>query len=158
MGFEKSVIFNCGAEDYAVPVEQVISIEKVEQVTPIPHLPNYLKGLTRVRNELIPVIDFQQILYGRRSEGENIRMIVLNTNVVNYGLVVSDAKEILDIAPQQIVQMGLMNYARTKYFTAVANLDERIITCVDPQVLVQSLEGVPEILSYLEEMSQNQTV
>ena len=40
--FEKSVVFTCGKEEYAVPVGQVVSIEKVEQVTPIPHLPNYL--------------------------------------------------------------------------------------------------------------------
>ena len=36
MGFEKAVVFACGSEDYAVPVDQVVSIEKLERVTPIP--------------------------------------------------------------------------------------------------------------------------
>ena len=65
MKFEKAVVFFCGKEQYAVPVEQVVSIEKLERVTPIPHLPNYLLGFTRIRGELIPIIDFQTILYNR---------------------------------------------------------------------------------------------
>ena len=94
--FEKSVVFTCGKEEYAVPVGQVVSIEKVEQITPIPHLPNYLLGYTRIRGELVPVIDFQVILYGQRTEGEQSRIVVMNTDVINFGLVVADAKEILD--------------------------------------------------------------
>ncbi|RKJ28253.1 chemotaxis protein CheW, partial [Butyricicoccus sp. 1XD8-22] len=44
MSFEKSVVFRCKTEEYAVSVEQVVSIEKLESITPVPHLPNYLLG------------------------------------------------------------------------------------------------------------------
>lgn len=154
--FEKSVIFACGSEEYAVPVEQVVSIEKLEQVTPIPHLPQYLLGFTRIRGELVPVIDFQRILYNNPSSGDLVRIVVLNTDVINYGLVVSDAREILDIPAEQLMQVGLVNYQKTKYFTAVANLENRMITCVDPQVLVNSLEGVREIIEYMTKMQSDE--
>ena len=156
--FEKSVVFTCGTEEYAVPVEQVVSIEKVEHITPIPHLPNYLLGYTRIRGELVPVIDFQSILYGKSTEGELSRIVVMNTDVINFGLVVADAKEILDISPDLLKQMGLVNYAKTKYFTAVANLENRMITCVDPKVLVNSLEGIREIIDYMSSMEQDSNV
>ncbi len=156
--FEKSVVFTCGKEEYAVPVEQVISIEKVEHITPIPHLPNYLLGYTRIRGELVPVIDFQSILYGKSTEGELSRIVVMNTDVINFGLVVADAKEILDISPDLLKQMGLVNYAKTQYFTAVANLENRMITCVDPKVLVHSLEGIREIIDYMHSMEQDSNV
>ena len=149
MEFEKSVVFACGQEEYAVPVDQVVSIEKLERVTPIPHLPNYLLGFTRVRGELIPVIDFGRILYNQPSYGEHVRIIILNTVIVNYGLVVTDAREILDFDASVLKQVGLVAYAKTAYFTAVANLEERIITCVDPKILVNSLEGIREIIEYL---------
>ena len=156
--FEKSVVFTCGTEEYAVPVEQVVSIEKVEHITPIPHLPNYLLGYTRIRGELVPVIDFQSILYGKSTEGDLSRIVVMNTDEINYGLVVADAKEILDISPDLLKQMGLVNYAKTKYFTAVANLENRMITCVDPKVLVHSLEGIREIIDYMQSMEQDTNV
>ena len=156
--FEKSVVFICGTEEYAVPVEQVVSIEKVEHITPIPHLPNYLLGYTRIRGELVPVIDFQFILYGKSTEGDLSRIVVMNTDVINFGLVVAEAKEILDISPDLLKQIGLVNYAKTQYFTAVANLENRMITCVDPKVLVHSLEGVREIIEYMHSMEQDSTV
>ena len=83
MGFEKAVVFLCGTEEYAVPVEQVVSIEKLERVTPIPHLPNYLLGFTRIRGELTPVIDFGQVLYNRPTHTDTSKVIVLSTDIVN---------------------------------------------------------------------------
>ncbi|WP_332645263.1 chemotaxis protein CheW [Lysinibacillus sp. 54212] len=158
MGFEKSVVFACGHEEYAVPVDQVVSIEKLERVTPIPHLPKYLLGFTRARGELIPVIDFGLILYNQPCSGDNIRCLILNTDVVNYGLVVGEAREIFDFNPSTLKQMGLVNYAKTQYFTAVANLEDRMITCVDPKILVNSLEGIREIIEYLHKMLENEEV
>ncbi|RUL56901.1 MULTISPECIES: chemotaxis protein CheW [Lysinibacillus] len=156
MTFEKSIIFRCVNEEYAIPVEQVVSIEKIGRITPIPHLPNYLLGFTRMRGELIPVIDFNRILYNKPSVGELSRIIVLNTDIVNYGLVVDEAKEILNFAPNEIQQVGLVNYSKTKYFTAVANLENRMITCVEPKILVNSLEGIREIIAYLHKMLENE--
>lgn len=150
--FEKSVVFTCGTEEYAVPVEQVVSIEKLEHITPIPHLPNYLLGFTRIRGELVPVIDFQHILYARKTEGDLARIVVMSTDIMNYGLVVADAKEIIDIDPALLKQVGLVNYSRTQYFTAVANLENRMITCVDPKVLMNSLDGIREIMEYKRSM------
>ena len=34
----KAVIVQCGNEEYAIAVDTVVSIERLEQVNPIPHL------------------------------------------------------------------------------------------------------------------------
>lgn len=156
MAFDKTVIFRCGNEEYAIPVEQVVSIEKLGHITPIPHLPNYLLGFTKIRNELIPIIDFNRILYDQPVNGEHCRIIVLNTDVVNYGLVVNEAKEILNFTESEIQEVGLVNYSKTRYFTAVANLENRVITCVDPKILVNSLDGIREIIEYLHKMLEDE--
>lgn len=156
MGFEKAVVFLCGTEEYAVPVDQVVSIEKLERVTPIPHLPNYLLGFTRLRGELTQVIDFGRILYNSPTNTATSKVIVLSTDVVNYGLLVADAREIIDLEADVLKQMGLVNYEKTKYFTAVANLEDRMISCVDPSILVNSLEGIREIIEYLHKMLENE--
>lgn len=153
---KQAVVFRCQHEEYAVPIEQVVSIEKIENITPIPHLPNYLLGFTKIRNELIPVIDFNMILYNKKTTGDLARIIVLNTSIVNYGLVVSEAKEIIHFQQSELKQVGLVNYSKTRYFTEVANLNNRIITCVDPKILVNSLDGIREIIEYLKEMIQSE--
>ena len=147
----KVVVFRCGNEDYAIPVEHVVSIEKLEQVNPIPHLPNYFLGLMKIRGELVPIVDFEQILYGRSaSSDEQVRVIVLQTEEMFIGLLVLEAKEILDIAEVDLKQIGLVNYSKTQYFSSVANLENRVITIIDPSILVRTVDGIKEIQTYLE--------
>src|SRR4029078_4354757 len=94
----KAVIVQCGNEEYALPVETVVSIERLEQVNRIPHLPEYMLGLMRIRGELVPILDFEQILYCRSDkEHEDARVVVVQTEDLFIGLLVLDAKEIFDI-------------------------------------------------------------
>lgn len=142
----KAVVVQCGNEDYAIPVEAVVSIERLEQVNPIPHLPDYMLGLMRIRGELVPILDFEQILYGRSAKGhEDARVVVVQTESLFIGLLVLDAKEILDIPESMMTSAGLMAYSRTPYFTTVANLEDRMITVVDPEILSKTLAGMDAI-------------
>src|SRR5690606_41243124 len=90
----KAVIVQCGQEEYALPVETVVSIEKLERVNPIPHLPDYMLGLMKIRGELVPILDFQQILYGNAAkEDPNARVVVVQTENLYIGLLVLDRSE-----------------------------------------------------------------
>ncbi|AIE60647.1 chemotaxis protein CheW [Bacillus methanolicus] len=146
----KAVVFRVGSEEYAFPIQYVISIEKMASTTPIPHLPEYVKGIVKVRGELIPVVDFENILYNRQIEiNEGTRFIVLHTPEMSLGVLVKEAKEIVDIPSEKLKQIGLIAYQKTSYFTGVANLDKRLITVIDPLKLIQSLEGIREIQEYM---------
>lgn len=145
----KAVIFHSGKEEYAIPVGHVISIEKPENITSIPQLPDYVLGITKVRGELVPIIDFANILYGRQESTEDKKLIVLKSEVLSLGIVVHEAKEILDIPEGALTQVGLMAYSRTKFFSGVINLEDRLITMIDPDVLVESLDGIREIQDYM---------
>ncbi|MFC0477793.1 chemotaxis protein CheW [Robertmurraya beringensis] len=146
----KVVVFQVGKEEYAITIEHVISIEKVEGITPIPHLPVYVKGIVKVRGELLPVLDFEEILYHRTIQyNDQTRMIVVKTDELSIGVLVNDAKEIIDIEKEQLKQLGLVAFNKTSYFSSIANLDSRLITIIDPSKLVQSLEGIKEIQQYM---------
>ncbi|WP_077213902.1 chemotaxis protein CheW [Bacillus dakarensis] len=146
----KVIVFKVGDEEYAISIEFVLSIEKMERITPIPHLPQYVKGIVKIRGDLVPTMDLEKILYDRSmEEKESIRMIVLQTEVMSYGILVNEAKEIIDVPSDKIKQLGLAGYHKTSYFTGVANIETRLITMIDPSLLVQSLEGIKEIQEYM---------
>ena len=147
----KAVIVQCGNEEYAISVDTIVSIERLETVNPIPHLPSYMLGLMRIRGELVPILDFEQILYHRSALGhDEVRVVVVQTQKLHIGLLVLDAKEILDIPENTLTTSGLMAYSKTPYFTAVANLENRMITVVDPEILSQTLSGIDEISAYVD--------
>lgn len=151
MSSQKVVVFQSGNEEYAVSIDHVVSIEKLDKVNPIPHLPTYLIGLMNIRGELVPIIDFEQILYNQSGlMNANARVVTMHTDEMLVGILVKEAKEILDLPSESLKQLGIMNYSKTNYFTNIANLEERMITIVDPSILVRSLEGLKDIQSYLE--------
>lgn len=82
----------------------------------------------------------------------------MHTENMTVGLLVKEAKEILDIEQENLKQIGLVNYTKTRYFTAVANLENRMITIVDASILVSSLEGFNDIQTYVEEVKKEVTV
>ncbi|MEH7441813.1 chemotaxis protein CheW [Bacillus sp. JJ1122] len=147
----KTVIFQAGNEEYAFPILYVISIEKLDGITAIPHMPDYVTGITKVRGDLIPVIDLEKVLYGRDIQvDEKTRLIVLQTADISIGTLVRDAKEILEIPAENLKQPGLIAYQKTKFITGIANFDKRMIMVIDPETLIQSLEGIKEIKEYMQ--------
>ncbi|MDV6379213.1 CheW domain-containing protein [Sporosarcina sp. GW1-11] len=151
----QAVIVQTGNEEYALPVESVVSIEKLEYITPIPHLPTYLLGLMKSRGELVPILDFSQILYYTPTAREaDSHIVVLTTEQIEIGLLVLDAKEILELPDGRLTSTALKAYSKTPYFTTVANLEDRVITVIDPNILATTLAGMDEISAYVREQRQ----
>jgi len=147
----KAVIVGSGNEEYAIPVENVRSIEKLESINPIPNLPDYMLGLMKIRGELVPVLDVEQILYNRKApHNDVVRVVIVQTDSLSIGLLVLSAKEILDLPSDSLKQVGLSNFSRTKFVSSVANLEDRMITLIDPAILVSTLDGVKEIKEYMD--------
>jgi purine-binding chemotaxis protein CheW len=151
----KVVIFKEKHEEYAIDVDHVISIEKPEKITPVPQLPNFIKGLVKVRGELVPVVDLHHVLYGTdEALHEMTRLIVLKTGILKLALLVGEAKELIEVSTDSIKQVGLFAYQKTSYFTGVINLDNRLITLIDPNRMINSLDGIREIQAYMEEQAK----
>lgn len=147
---KKVVIFKVANGEYAMDVSFVISIEKEEQITPVPQLPSFVKGIRKVRDELIPVIDLQMVLYNKKTE-ENInnKLIVARTENISFAMIVSDAKEIIDVKEEVIKEVGISAYKKTEYITGVLNLENRLVFMLDPNILLETIDGVKEIKDYM---------
>lgn len=147
---KKAVIFKVANGEYSMDVSYVISIEKEEQITPVPQLPSFVKGIRKVRDELIPVIDLQMVLYNKKTE-ENInnKLIVARTENISFAMIVSDAKEIIDVKEEVIKEVGISAYQKTEYITGVLNLENRLVFMLDPNILLETIDGVREIKDYM---------
>lgn len=148
----KVIVVRCGNEEYAIPIEQTVSIEELNRVNSIPELPAYLLGLMRIRGELVPILDCQQILYNNSAKDDpNAKVIVVQDEGVYFGLLVPEAKEILDIQSDCLTAKELMAFSKTPYFSSVANLENRMIIMIDPTTLLETLAGIEDIKKYVEQ-------
>jgi purine-binding chemotaxis protein CheW len=59
---EQLVSFKIADEEYAFNISKVREILKVKEVTQVPNVPDYVKGLFTIRNQLMPVLDLRGLL------------------------------------------------------------------------------------------------
>ncbi len=67
---EQLVSFQVGSEEYAFDISAVREILRVSEITEVPNVPDYVKGLFTIRNKLMPVVDLRTLL-GMKGLSEN---------------------------------------------------------------------------------------
>lgn len=147
----KAVIFQAGNEEFALPIFNVVSIEKTEEITPVPQMPDFFMGVVKVRDHLIPAIDSEAILYQRRLQPDNqTRMIVLDADGISFGVVVKAATEIMEIPAESIHRPELAAFHKIDYLKGIATLSDRMVIILDPGRMIESLEGIKEVKAVIE--------
>lgn len=133
---EKVVTFKMGSEVYGISIFQVMSIEKIEDITRMPDLPEYIKGILNLRGDIIPLIDLRQFLLKTNPKDYQLnRIIVVRVEDTLAGLIVDEATEVLDIPTDAIQGISLAG-AELNQFMKVAKMDERLILIVEIDKLI----------------------
>ncbi|THE14972.1 purine-binding chemotaxis protein CheW [Bacillus timonensis] len=146
---QKVVVFSAGNEEFGVPVLNVISIERAQRLNAIPQMPNYMLGVLTIREELVPIVDTGIILFNKSvNHTDKTKIIVVKTDTLSVGLLVDDAKEIIDIPQNQVKPLNV-TYQLSSYITGVATLEGRLITLLDPHKLFYGLEGFERIEEHI---------
>lgn len=56
------VVFEVADQKYAIPVTGVLEIDRCGKVTPLPRTPNWLRGVTNLRGDILSVTDFRELV------------------------------------------------------------------------------------------------
>lgn len=99
----KFVIFKLDKEYYGIPIDKVISIEKIEKSTRVPNSPKHVKGVINLRGEVITLIDLRQKLNMELKEtNNNSRIIIVSNDDIVAGLIVDSSSEVMEINKDNI--------------------------------------------------------
>jgi len=140
----KVVVFKIGNEEYALAVEQVVSIERMQEIRTLPKTPDYYRGITTIRGVVIPVIDLRRVMNSDVSENEYSRLIIVKISGKSMGLVVDAASDVLDI-PNDSIQDSNFSTIETDYLLGVFKLNHRLILLIQIEILIGNLENFQKI-------------
>ena len=95
--------FWIGEQEFCVDIMSVRDIRGWTPTTPLPHSPEYVKGVINLRGSVLPVIDLAARL-GFRSTEPTARHVIIVTQVGNQsvGLLVDAVSDILTITSDTI--------------------------------------------------------
>ncbi|WHZ05391.1 chemotaxis protein CheW [Neobacillus sp. YX16] len=143
----KSLVFRVGSEEYGVHITQVVSIERMQEITSFPNRPPHVLGFTTVRNIVIPVIDMRTALIGNTiGANETSRIIIVMVKEQEIGLIVDAATDVIDILPESIQHPDLMMQTREiSYLKGVSKLESRLIILLDIEKLLEDTTNLDEL-------------
>lgn len=139
---KKVIIFQLKDEEYAVPVQSVGSIEKIESITRVPQADPFVKGVVNMRGVVTPIIDLR-IRFNMEPAAytESTRIIIVYLNNMEIGLIVDAANDVVDI-PEDTIEptpevIGSIN---VDYIDGVAKLDNRLLILLDLEKVLLTVD------------------
>ena len=95
--------FMLGGESYGLAITAVTEIIGFQQITPVPDVPHYVRGIINLRGKVIPVMDVRA-RFGMDGRDYDARtcIIVVQIRDASVGLIVDTVSEVVDIELSQI--------------------------------------------------------
>ncbi|MBS1705588.1 MAG: purine-binding chemotaxis protein CheW [Armatimonadetes bacterium] len=130
---EQTVVFVLGNESYGIDIFRVNEIIRLREITPIPKSDAHIRGLVNLRGKTIPVIDLNvRLSIEKTEETDDTRIIVVDTDQGNVGLVVDSVREVVTFKPEDIQDApSLVTHLSEEFVRGVASVDENLITLLD---------------------------
>lgn len=132
-GEHQTVVFRLGEESYGIEIFRVNEIIRVREITPIPGTEAHIKGLVNLRGKTIPIVDLRtRLQLPKVEQSETTRIIVVDTEGGNIGVVVDAVTEVITLMDTQIEETpALVCDENTDFVKSLAKQDDRIITLLD---------------------------
>jgi purine-binding chemotaxis protein CheW len=148
----KYLTFLLGHESYGLPVLKVREIIRVVEITPVPHMPPFVKGVINLRGKLVPVMDLRVRFELASHEMTESTCIVVGQvksttgSVMPMGFIVDGVEEVANLNPADIEKTpDFGTKLATEYLRGMANVKGKVIALLDIDQIVDS--GSLQILS-----------
>jgi purine-binding chemotaxis protein CheW len=130
---DKYITFLLGEEEYAIEIQYVNEIIGMQKFTHIPDMPDFVRGVIKLRNSVYPVVDVRkrfrmdEIKYGERT-----CIIIVTIGDTTLGLIVDSVNEVLDILEHQIDPPPKTNSkAKNQFIKGIGKVGERVKIILD---------------------------
>ncbi|MBX3110481.1 MAG: purine-binding chemotaxis protein CheW [Fimbriimonadaceae bacterium] len=129
----QTVVFRLADEAYGIDIFRVNEIIRLREITSIPKTDSHVRGLVNLRGKTIPVLDLRaRFNLAQADETENTRIIVVESEGGNVGIVVDAVTEVMTLQPDQIEDTpALVSDVDNDFVRGVARRNENLITLLD---------------------------
>jgi purine-binding chemotaxis protein CheW len=96
-----------GNETYGIPVLKVREIIRMQKITPVPHMPAFVRGVINLRGRMVPIVDLR-LKFGLKADfADRTCIIVVQVRVaggqaVAMGLIVDSVEEVTNLTAADI--------------------------------------------------------
>ncbi len=126
------VVFTLGAEQYALPIQQVHEIIRYSQPRTVASSVSWVRGVISLRGRIVPVFDLAARLGVTSELSEQTKIVIVETESDIAGVIVDDVEEVLTVEDGQIEEVP---GADTELIESIAKLGERLVVLLKPDTI-----------------------
>jgi purine-binding chemotaxis protein CheW len=122
----KYLVFNLADEHYGIPLSMVKEVIGLTEITKVPNVPEFFKGLINLRGKIISIIDLRTKLTLPKAEYQDKKTTIIIAEVGGFtiGAIVDDVNEVANFQRAQIEnRLDIQSRAGNKFITGVAKTD-----------------------------------
>lgn len=140
----KHVLFELDGTQYAIPMENVLELQRLPRITPLPSTPDWLRGVTNLRGEVLSVIDLRSLL-GLPTADSSLsqRLVVVRSTVeeIATGWIVDRMIGVRrlaldDMQPSSTLTIG----AAVRFLSGIVDCEGQLVALMDVNRILSSPE------------------
>ena len=136
-GFEETtqyIVIRLGDEQYGIDIGYIDNIVRMQNITRVPKVPAYLKGVINLRGEVIPVMSIRLKMDLPADEiTRATRVIILKLEQQgNVGIIVDEVKEVVTLGNDQIEKVAHDSVdGKPNFISGVGKHEGELISLLD---------------------------
>ncbi|HPC39102.1 MAG TPA: chemotaxis protein CheW [Exilispira sp.] len=147
---QKYVTFLLGDRLYGLDIMKVKGIEKVENIYIIPNMPKTIRGVFKLRNSIIPVIDLKKRFTFNEEETNIDTIVLVNTNEMELGILIDKVKMVFEVDTSEIQPPPILNTGINKdYLKGITKVDDKNVMLIIDLDKLFSKEELLSLKSHL---------
>ena len=137
------ITFRSGAQEFGADIMAIREIRGWTETTPLPHAPDYVRGVINLRGVVLPVVDLKARLgLGLTQANPKHVIVVVQAADRTIGLLVDAVSDILTVTAGDIPPPPeLAREAQSEFVEGIAVLSARLVAMLGMDRLVGSLVG-----------------
>ncbi len=140
----KHVLFLLDGTQYAIPLENVLEIQRLPRVTALPHVPEWLRGVTNLRGDILSVVDLRVLLSLNETPNSTAqRLLVVRSTreELVIGWVVDRVIGIRGVAPGEVKSYAAQTGdSVAPFIQGLVERDGRFMAVLDVDIILASPE------------------
>ena len=128
-----------GAETFGIDISYIDNIIRMQRITRVPNVPEYIKGVINLRGEIVPIINLRSKMGLEEVEHTKAtRIIIIKMEQIGkVGFIVDCVKEVVPISDEQIENVKYDTTEDAPHFvSAVGKETDSIISLLDLNAVV----------------------
>ncbi len=135
------ITFSIGEEVFVFDIMRVRQIVPYSGSTPVPRAPEFIEGITVLRDEVIPIVDLRKRFFPALGPAADPLTLVTRTPAGLIGLKVDDVRRILNVKVDEIMEAPkVIHGLRGELFIGFIKREEGVYLLLDLDALLSSEE------------------